>query len=206
MVPHLWQEWRSRLRLLAMAGLAEADDAYDVDRYQAVLQLAAALEPPEKCATGATPAPRRLVPWPETPKVDVRGVVFQDEALLFVKERIDGCWTFPGGWADVGISPSENVEREIREEAGYETRAVRLLAVYDRQRHPHVPPHPFHIYKLFFQCELIGGQAATSVETDDVAFFREDEIPNLSRGRVTPEQVHRMFQLCREPDAPADYD
>ena len=201
-----WQDWHSRLRSLALAGLAEIDDPFDVDRYQAVLQLAATLESSGRFAVNSDLTPRKLEPWPETPKVDVRGVVFQDDALLFVKERADGGWTFPGGWADVGISPSENVVREIREEAGYETRAIRLLAIYDRQRHPHVPPHPFHIYKFFFQCELIGGQASTSIETDGVAFFREDQIPNLSRGRVTPEQVHRMFQLCREPDIPADFD
>ena len=69
-----------------------------------------------------------------TPKVDVRGVVFQDGKILLVQERSDGMWTLPGGWADVGDSPADAVVREIREESGYETRATKLLALLDRNR------------------------------------------------------------------------
>jgi ADP-ribose pyrophosphatase YjhB (NUDIX family) len=205
-VAEMWETWRSRLTELAIAGLDDSDDPFDLDRYQAVLELVAALS---SGSTGkVTKEQARLPnhPLPITPKVDVRGVVYENDALLFVKERADGGWTFPGGWADVGISPAKNVEREIREESGYETRALRLLAVYDRQRHGHVPPHPHHIYKLFFQCELIGGTAATSVETADVAFFHQDKIPQLSRARVTMAQVERMFEMCRNPALPPDFD
>ena len=84
-----------------------------------------------------------------TPKVDVRGAVFQNNKILLVKERSDGCWTLPGGWADIGKSPSESVVKEILEESGYYTRATKLIAVYDRDRQGH-PPHPNYIYKLFF--------------------------------------------------------
>jgi len=141
-----------------------------------------------------------------TPKVDVRGVVFRDEALLLVKERSDGGWTLPGGWADVGDSPSEAVVREIYEESGYQTQVVKLLAVYDRSKHDH-PPSVYHIYKLFFQCQLLGGSATTSIETEDVAFFREDKIPEqLSQGRVTPTQIKRMFEHSRHQEWQTDYD
>ncbi len=84
-----------------------------------------------------------------TPKVDVRGAVFQDNKILLVKERSDGCWTLPGGWADIGESPSESVVKEILEESGYHARATKLIAVYDRNKQGH-PPHPNYIYKLFW--------------------------------------------------------
>ena len=141
-----------------------------------------------------------------TPKVDVRGVVFRENALLLVKEKSDGRWTLPGGWADVSASPAENVTREIAEEAGFQTRAVKLLAFYDREKHPHQPPYVQHVYKVFMRCEIVGGEAAPSLETDAVAFFGEQDIPELSLARVTPAQIARCFVHLRQPDLPADFD
>jgi ADP-ribose pyrophosphatase YjhB (NUDIX family) len=140
-----------------------------------------------------------------TPKVDVRGVVFRDDRLLLVREREDGLWTLPGGWADVGESPREAVEKEIREETGYHTRAVKLLAVWDRDRHG-APPLPWYVYKLAIRCELIGGMAADSIETEAAEFFAEDQIPPLSRGRVTPAQIARIFEHHRHPEWPTEFD
>ena len=90
-----------------------------------------------------------------TPKIDVRGIVFRGTEILLVQEHADGLWTAPGGWADPGDTPSAAVEREIREESGYVARATRLLAVYDRTRQGHTPPHPFAIYKLYFLSSLV---------------------------------------------------
>ena len=140
-----------------------------------------------------------------TPKVDLRGVVFREEQILLVQEHEDGGWTLPGGWADVGESPADGTVREVREESGYETRALKLLAVYDRNRHGH-PPIPFHAYKLFFLCELIGGAPAGSYETDAVDWFAEDQLPALSLSRVTAAQLHRFFEHHRNPQWPADFD
>jgi len=89
---------------------------------------------------------------------------------------------------------------------GYRTRATKLLAVLDRSKHPHVPPLSFHIYKLFFLCELLGGDAETSHETEAVAFFPEHELPALSISRTTPEQVALLFKHRRCPELPADFD
>ena len=130
-----------------------------------------------------------------TPKIDVRGVVFKDQKILLVKEYSDGKWTLPGGWADIMKSPSENVEREIYEESGFEVQAKRLLAVYDRSRHGHFPDYPHHVYKLFFACEINGGKARAGLETSDVGFFDLDNLPELSIGRVTEKQIKRMFEL-----------
>ena len=105
----------------------------------------------------------------------------------------------------MGDSPAEAVVREIAEESGYLTRAVKLLALYDRNKHGH-PPIPDHTYKLFFLCELLGGAPAESVETDGVGFFAQDALPDLSLTRVTPTQIARLFAHNRNPDWPADFD
>jgi ADP-ribose pyrophosphatase YjhB (NUDIX family) len=141
-----------------------------------------------------------------TPKVDVRGVAFREDRILLVSERMDGGrWTLPGGWADLGASPAENVVREVREEAGFETRAVRLLAVYDRSRHAH-PPRFFSAYKMFFLCQILGGSPNRSLETEGARFFPEDGLPELSVERTTEGQIRRMFELVRRPDLPTDFD
>lgn len=201
-----WLEWAKRLQAIAQNGLTYSRDHFDIERYEQVREIAA-----EIMATHST-LPQHVIQelltqevGHATPKVDVRGVVFHEGGILLVRERQDGCWTLPGGWADVNESPGEAVVREIVEESGYQTRAVKLLALYDRDRHGH-PPHPFYIYKLFFLCELIGGSARQSIETDGVAFFGEHEIPELSLSRVMPAQIARFFAHAHHPEWQTDFD
>lgn len=201
-----WLEWAQQLQAIAQNGLTFADDPFDRERYEAIRSIAAAI------MAGHTDLDvnqaRGLFADAEgymTPKVDVRGAVFRDEKILLVRERLDGLWTLPGGWADVGDTPSGAVEREIFEESGYRARAVKLLAAWDRRSHPH-PPIPFHAYKLFFLCELVGGQPAESLETSGVGFFERDALPPLSLARVTPAQIARLFEHYAHPDWPTDFD
>ena len=202
-----WLEWSTRLQAIAQNGLTFAQDPYDVQRYEAVREIVA-----EMLAAGTDlemPVIRNLVTHDTgyaTPKVDVRGVVFRQDKLLLVREVADGGWTLPGGWADICESPTENVAREVREESGFETRAVKILALFDRSKHPHEPVFPFHVYKFLIRCEIVGGQATPSSETDAVGFFGETELPSLSVGRVTAWQLHRMFEHYRNPDLPTDFD
>lgn len=202
-----WIAWCSRLQAIAQTGLTYAQDAYDIERYKSIREIAA-----EMLASGAgagMAVTRNLLGSDSgyaTPKVDVRGVVFRDDTILLVRERSDGKWTLPGGWADVNESPAENVVREIFEESGFQTRVLKLLAVFDRSKHPHEPAFPFHVYKLFLHCEIIGGAATSSSETDGADFFAEDGLPELSLTRITSGQIHRMFEHHRNPNLPADFD
>ena len=110
------------------------------------------------------------------------------------------------GWADVGCSLRENLVREVREEAGFEVAVTKLAAVYDRARHPHPVPFPFHVYKLFFVCEITGGAARPGLETSEVGFFAEEALPELSPGRVIAPQIARMFAHWRNPQLPTEFD
>jgi ADP-ribose pyrophosphatase YjhB (NUDIX family) len=201
-----WLAWARRLNALAQSGLTFSENPYDIERYTAIRTIAAEMIAHESGAdTGQVLDLFACDAGYATPKVDVRGVVFQDGKILLVQERSDGMWTLPGGWSDVGDSPAEAVVREIREESGYLTRAVKLLALLDRNRHGH-PPHVNHIYKVFIRCEILGGSPATSHEIQDVGFFAEDAIPELSLTRIVPAQIARMFEHFRQPDLPADFD
>jgi ADP-ribose pyrophosphatase YjhB (NUDIX family) len=110
-----------------------------------------------------------------TPKVDVREAVFREGRILLVREISDESrWTLPGGWADVNESPAECVVKEVREEAGLEVHPYKLAAVWDRARHAHRPTYPFHIWKLFFLCEVTHGEPRSGLETSEAAFFEEN--------------------------------
>jgi ADP-ribose pyrophosphatase YjhB (NUDIX family) len=195
-----------RLRRIAQAGLAYSESHYDLDRYSELLKLAA------EVAAGRFDAPAsriedllRAEPGYPTPKVDVRAVVVHEGKLLLVREISDGRWSLPGGWADVGESAADVTVREVLEETGYVVRARRLLALYDRAKHEH-PRDLWWVYKVFFQCELTGGEARPSHETVDVAFFTPEELPPLSVPRNTEKQIRRMLELVAHPDWPADFD
>jgi ADP-ribose pyrophosphatase YjhB (NUDIX family) len=201
-----WLEWSRELQAIAQTGLTYARDPFDIERYEQVRELAARIFAHKvDLEAEAALTILREETGHATPKVDVRGVVFRDERILLVRERLDGLWTLPGGWADVNESASEATVREVREESGYETRAVKLLAIWDRRKHGH-PPSRHHAYKLFFQCDLMGGDPTTSIETTDSGFFSPDALPELSTGRVTPSQIGRLFQHFQNPNLPTDFD
>lgn len=199
--------WARRLQAIAQTGLTYSTDVHDTERYEEIGRLAA-----EILAQGDTRKKDLLVEIFQreegyaTPKVDTRGAVFRDSKLLMVQEAADGGWTLPGGWADPGESPSENVRREVLEETGFEVRVRKLLAIYDRAKHPHVPVFPFHVYKLFFWCEITGGEVRGNHEITDLGFFGENEIPDLSISRVTSHQIRRMFEHLQSPDLATDFD
>jgi len=199
-------EWARQVQAIAQNGLAFTRDAFDRERYTQLAELVAQL----LSAQLDMPLGEARALWETergyaTPKVDVRGGVFEGERVLLVRERADGRWTLPGGWVDVNDAPSEAVAREIHEESGYRARAVKLAALVDKNRHPH-PPGVHHIYKLFFLCELTGGNPAAGAETDAVAFFPVHELPELSTGRVLTSQIERLYQHRLDPSLPTDFD
>jgi ADP-ribose pyrophosphatase YjhB (NUDIX family) len=202
-----WLRWARELQAMAQTGLTFSKDPYDLQRYQRLRSLSL-----EMLAAGSgTPLARleRLfeqdLGYP-TPKVDVRGAVIRGNEILLVREASDGRWTLPGGWADLDASASENAEREVREESGYDVRARRLVAVWDSRRQNHTYPHPYTIYKMFFLCEMLGGAASPSLETTAVGFFAAETLPELSLGRVNARQIARLFEHARQPDLPTDFD
>ncbi len=201
-----WLDWSQRLQAIAQSGLTFTRNPFEIERYEQVREIAAEIA----AAHSDLDAPQIEAVFKgqrgyATPKLDVRGVVFQDGKVLLVKELCDGRWTLPGGWCDVGEPPSLATEREVYEESGYKVQATKVLALYDRNRHDH-PPSLMHIYKVFFLCQLVGGCATTSIETDGAEFFAETALPPLSTPRTTETQLHRFFEHHRHPEWPTDFD
>jgi ADP-ribose pyrophosphatase YjhB (NUDIX family) len=195
-----------RLLALSQTGLHFTAEEYDRERYREVGQIATELLAQLSNASPAALAQTWFVEdGYATPKLDVRGVIFRDDRVLMVRERVDGKWTVPGGWADVNDTPSGAVEKEIEQESGFTAKARKLAAVYDRNKHEH-PPYLFHAWKMFFICEITGGAPRTSYETTAVEFFPLDALPELSTGRATAAQIRRMYEHHRRPDLPTEFD
>ncbi len=202
-----WLTIAREVRAIAQTGLAFTADGFDHQRYQRLRELAALL-----MAQGSSSEHETILELLRqekgyaTPKVDVRGAAFVDGRVLMVREISDGKWTLPGGWADVNQSAGECVVREIAEESGFQARALKMAAVYDYRRSGHPPHHIDSIYKMFFICEITGGEARASDETSEVAFFARNELPPLSLGRTTAAQIDRMFHHGEHPELATDFD
>ncbi len=201
-----WLTIGRELRAIAQIGLTFSQDPFDRQRYERIRELAAALIAQRSgLDSGVTLDYFRRETGYATPKVDVRAAVFLERKVLLVREISDGAWTLPGGWADVNQSAAECVTREVAEESGYLVRTVKLAAVYDYRKRNR-PQHLDSIYKIFFICELVGGNASASMETSGAEFFPRDALPPLSIGRSTPQQIERMFEHAERPELATDFD
>jgi ADP-ribose pyrophosphatase YjhB (NUDIX family) len=202
-----WLRWARELQALAQTGNHFTTSDYDRERYARIAEIAAEIFEKQGDTEGSK---IRTIFDAQfgyaTPKVDVRAAVFRDRKILLVQERTDGLWTLPGGWADVNDSPSEAVAKEVRQESGFQVKVERLLAVFDRAKHPHDPPFPFHIYKMFFQCEIESGEATPSAETSSVEFFGPEALPPLSLSRITEEQIQFCFRAGLNAPVPTAFD
>ncbi len=119
--------------------------------------------------------------------------------MLLVKESLDGKWSLPGGWGEVGFSPSEVIRKEIKEETGLEATVSRLLAVYDKKCHPH-PPQPLYVYKLVFWCEAVSGSLSPGFDIIDARYFAIEQLPELSEERILKSQIEQVCELAIRED------
>jgi len=199
-------DWYRRLRVVAQYGLTYSRDPYDIERFREVLSIT------EEIAARLSGEPEESIQQalglelgPPSPKLDVRAAVFQNDRILLVREASDGLWTLPGGWVDLGDTPAGAAAREVREESGLTCTPRKLIALLDRNQHPH-GKLLYHVYKFFFLCDLVGGELSTSLETTAADFFALDGLPPLSRTRVLPSQIEMAFRHHAEPNLPTEFD
>lgn len=191
-----------RIKAIAETGLIYAKDNFDIERYQEIQEIVYSMLseltelPIEKLKSFYLP----VNDYP-TPKVDVRAILINEQdQILMVKEKSDGKWTIPGGWADVGLTPKEVILKEIEEEVGVLASVVRLLAVYDKKCHPH-PPQPFYVYKMVFYCHLLDGAVfKPSFEIEEVKYFNVDKLPSLSTDRILSSQILDLYHKIKNDD------
>lgn len=204
--PPDWLTWARAVQAIARNGLTYADSPFDRERYAKLEAIAAEIY---AAHTGFDQAEVRawfdMQPGYATPKVDVRAACFREGKILMVRERRDGRWCLPGGWADVGDSPKEAAVREVREEAGYTSVAAKLIAVWDSRSRGNILV-PFHAYTLIFRCDITGGEPVDNHETDAAEFFARDALPPLSVPRTVTPQLAECFAHWDDPGRPTWFD
>ncbi len=201
-----WLEWARAIQSIAQIGDTYALNDWQHERYRRLMEIAAEI------VSEHTTLPMNEITQSfimqsgyATPKIDVRGAVFLGDKLLLVEEKNGGGWTMPGGWADVGETPSTGAEREVQEESGFQVKARRLIGLYDANRVK--PLEYYHAYKLVFLCELIGGDAQVGNETSDVSFFAQDEIPkNFAGNRIELRHIQDAFAVHFDCSRPVVFD
>ena len=202
-----WLAWAREIQALAQTGHHYAHDDFERQRAERLLEIAAAIVADH----GALPAEQVRLAFAEqpgfvTPKVDVRGVVFRGGEVLLVWDALGEGWTLPGGWADVGETPRQAVERELHEETGLRVHATRLVGVYDANRLEGAMSL-FHAYKLVFLCEALDGELTPSLETPQLAYFPADRLPEpLAGPRTRPRHVHDALLAAADAARPAAFD
>jgi ADP-ribose pyrophosphatase YjhB (NUDIX family) len=204
--PSDWIAWARQMQALAQTGLTYAQNPFDRQRYEKLEALAVEIFASQSGEAHAiVEGWFRVQPGYATPKVDVRGCCFREGRVLMVRERQDGRWCLPGGWADVGDRPADAACREVREESGFTCEARKVVGVFDANRQGRPLP-AFHAFKLVFLCEITGGFAQPDHEILEVGFFPRDALPELSSWRTTPAQLEECFAHLDDPTRPAAFD
>lgn len=201
----IWLQWAVELQSLAQAGLTYGRDVYDKERYERIRNISAEI------LSKYTDIPIDKVKdlfcnetGYQTPKLDTRAAIFEDGKILLVKEN-NGKWSLPGGWVDVNVSVKENTIKEVKEEAGLDVSADRIIAVQDRAKH-NLPVYAYGVCKVFVLCSVLGGQFVENIETTESQYFSESEIPELAEEKNNLEQIKMCFRAYKSEKWETEFD
>ncbi|MGN0728256.1 NUDIX hydrolase N-terminal domain-containing protein [Treponema sp.] len=200
-----WLQWAVELQAIAQAGLFYGKDKFDLERYKRIREISAeilsfkteiSIDKVRKLFCNETGY--------QTPKIDTRAAIFNNEKILLVHEA-NGTWSLPGGWCDVDISVAENTIKEVKEEAGLDVLVKRVIAVQDREKH-NLPVYTYKVCKIFMQCEVTGGEFAANIETTGFDYFGIDELPELAEEKNNREQIEMCFKAMKSDTWEALFD
>ena len=186
-------KYLQRMIALTDTGLTFTKDPFDRERYEdlrgllsEMLNQASDLDS-EEVAEVLKPTSAYA-----TPLMDVRAWIVEDEKICLVRGQGENDWALPGGFGEVGYSPTENILKEIEEETGFEAKVERLLAVFDTNR---FQLQSKQYAKFVFECKLLDGQFQKNQEIAALQFFAIDQLPALSEKRITKEQIEILWQV-----------
>lgn len=194
-----WLDWAKELQFIAQAGLTYSHDPFDLERFERIREISAEIiAARSRLSLDEVKGLFCNETGFQTPKLDTRGVVFREGKILLVKEKTGG-WSLPGGWMDVNQTIRTNTEKEVKEEAGLEVEAERIIALLDRNRY-NTPVYAYNICKVFVLCRVKGGEFKANSETVASGYFSLDELPPLSNDKTTRAQVKLCFEAVANND------
>ena len=179
-----WLNWAIELQSLAQAGLAYGKDKFDIERFERIREISAEMGAVKNLLCNEVGY--------QTPKIDTRAAIFENNKILLIQES-NRKWALPGGWADVHLSVKENVLKEVKEEAGIEASAEMIVALLDVTKNQG-ETIPYGITKIFVLCEYVSGKFEKNIETIDSRYFGINELPELATNKTTVEQIQMCFE------------
>ena len=201
-----WLKWAIEIQGLAQSGLAYTTNVYDIERYERLREISAEMIE-EKSNINLEKVKDLFCKETgyQTPKIDTRAAIFKDNKILLVHEN-NGTWSLPGGWCDVLESVKSNTIKEVKEEAGLDVKATKIIAVQDRNKHNR-PIYVYGICKIFVMCEIIGGEFKENIETTEMKYFALDELPeNFANEKCTKEQIEMCFKAKDDDNWQVQFD
>ena len=193
MKPSDFVKYLQRMTALTDTGLTFTKDPFDRERYEDLRSLLSEMLN-QALDLDAEEVAEVLKPTSAyaTPLMDVRAWIVEDEKICLVRGQGENDWALPGGFGEVGYSPTENILKEIEEETGFKAKIERLLAVFDTNR---FQLQSKQYAKFVFECKLLDGQFQKNQEIADLQFFAIDQLPALSEKRITKEQIEILWQV-----------
>ena len=183
------------LQSIAQNGLTYTKDLFDKERFERIRDISAEI------MAMKTGFPIEKVKdlfcnevGYQTPKLDTRAVIFNEDKILLVKEK--GKWSLPGGWVDYNESVASNTVKEVKEEAGLDVDPIRVIAIQDRNKH-NFPKYAYGICKVFVLCMVKGGGFQPNNETIESDYFPLDNLPVLDEDKNIYSQIKMCFDAYR---------
>lgn len=201
-----WLKWAIEIQSLAQSGLAYTDNVYDIERYERLREISAEMIS-EKTDLSIDKVKNLFCNETgyQTPKIDTRAVIFQHNKILLVREN-NGTWSLPGGWCDVLESIQSNTEKEAKEETGLDVKAIRIIAIQDRNKH-NKPVYAYGVCKVFVLCDVLGGKFTENIETTEMKYFSLNDLPNkLAEEKSNKEQIEMCFKVYHDPNWETQFD
>ena len=201
-----WLKWAMEIQSLAQAGLTYTSNAYDIERYERLREISAEMIA-EKTNISLDKVKDLFCNETgyQTPKIDTRAVIFKDNKILLTHEN-NGTWSLPGGWCDVLESVKSNTVKEVKEETGLDVETIKVIAIQDRNKH-NKPIYAYGVCKVFILCDIIGGEFKKNIETTEIKYFSQDEIPNnLAEEKTNKEQIKMCFKAYNDKNWQTQFD
>lgn len=201
-----WLKWAIEIQSLGQAGLAYTDNVYDIERYERLREISAEMLA-EKSNISLDKVKDLFCNETgyQTPKLDTRAAIFKNNKILLVHEN-NGTWSLPGGWCDVLESIKSNTEKEVKEETGFNVKAIKIIAIQDRNKH-NKPIYAYGVCKVFVLCDIIDGEFIKNIETTEVKYFSLDELPNnLAEEKTNKEQIEMCFKAYNDKNWETQFD
>lgn len=194
-----WLDWAMELQALSQTGLAYSKDVYDIERFERIREISAEI------MAQYTELDFAIVQdlfcnesGFQTPKLDSRAAIIQQNKILLVKEN-NNKWSLPGGWVDVNESVKSNIIKEVKEESGFNATPLKIIAVQDRNKH-NSPLYAYGICKIFVLCKVDDSPFVNNNETLERNFFAIEELPELAQEKNSLAQIKMCFNAYADPN------